>query len=160
YGPGNFYSEKYNQNFFHAGDVKLEGNFEFRFPIVWKLFGAAFVDAGNVWNWYSASDLFKAAGIDDYKEQLQLREDLYDGLVNNPEILKQIALGTGAGLRLDLDGLVIRFDLGVAIHAPYQTYKYDKKTWKPDYSRPITTYFNIPSAVDALRFNFGIGYPF
>ncbi|MBR6508863.1 MAG: hypothetical protein IKT19_04980, partial [Paludibacteraceae bacterium] len=30
YGPGNFYSEKYNQNFFHAGDVKLEGNFEFR----------------------------------------------------------------------------------------------------------------------------------
>ena len=160
YGPGNFYSEKYNQNFFHAGDVKLEGNFEFRFPIVWKLFGAAFVDAGNVWNWYSASDLFKAAGIDDYKEQLQLREDLYDGLVNNPEILKQIALGTGAGLRLDLDGLVIRFDLGVAIHAPYQTYKYDKETWKPDYSQPITKYFNIPSAVDALRFNFGIGYPF
>ena len=160
YGPGNFYSEKYNQNFFHSGDVKLEGNFEFRFPIVWKLFGAAFVDAGNVWNWYSASDLFKAAGIDDYKEQLQLREELYDGLVNNPELLKQIALGTGAGLRLDLDGLVIRLDIGVAIHAPYQTYKYNKETWKPDYSQPITKYFNIPSALDAIRFNFGIGYPF
>ena len=159
YGPGNFYSEKYNQNFFHAGDVKLEANFELRFPIVWKLYGATFVDAGNVWNWYSAADLFKAAGITNYVEQLQLRGELYDGIIDNPNLLRQIALGTGAGLRLDLDGLVIRLDLGVAIHTPYQTYKYDKE-WKTDYSKPINTYFNIPSALDALRLNFGIGYPF
>ena len=159
YGPGNFYSEKYNQNFFHAGNVKLEANFELRFPIVWKLFGATFLDAGNVWNWFSGADLFKEAGITDYVERLQLRGELYDGIVNNPELLRQIALGTGAGLRLDIDGLVIRFDLGVAIHAPYQTYKYDKD-WKPDYTKPINTYFNIPSALDALRLNFGIGYPF
>ena len=160
YGPGNFYSDKYNQSFFHSGDVKLEANFELRFPIVWKLFGAAFLDAGNVWNWYSSKDLFEAAGITDYKEQLQLRTELYDGIYNNPELLKQIALGTGAGLRLDLDGLVIRLDIGVAIHAPFQTYKYDKKTWQPDKSQPINTYYNIPSALDAVRFNFGIGYPF
>ena len=160
YGPGNFYSEKYNQNFFHSGDVKLEANFELRFPIVWKLFGAAFVDAGNVWNWYSTGDLFKAAGIEDYKEQLQLRTELYDGLYNNPELLKQIALGTGAGLRLDLDGLVIRLDFGIAIHSPYQTYRYSKETWQPDKTQPINTYFNIPSAADAIRVNFGIGYPF
>ena len=160
YGPGNFYSEKYNQNFFHSGDVKLEANLELRFPIVWKLFGAAFLDAGNVWNWYSTGDLFKAAGITDYVEQLQLRSELYDGLYGNPELLKQIALGTGAGLRLDLDGLVIRLDIGVAIHAPFQTYRYDKKTWQPDKTQPINTYFNIPSAADAVRVNFGIGYPF
>ena len=160
YGPGNFYSDKYNQNFFHAGDVKLEANFELRFPIVWKLYGAAFLDAGNVWNWYSADKLFKEAGYTDYVNQLQLRTELYDGIIDNPELLKQIALGTGAGLRLDLDGLVIRLDLGVAIHAPYQTYKYDKKTWQPDKSQPINTYFNIPSAMDAIRVNFGIGYPF
>ncbi|MBR4432106.1 MAG: BamA/TamA family outer membrane protein, partial [Paludibacteraceae bacterium] len=159
YGPGNFYSEKYNQNFFHSGDVKLEANFELRFPIVWKLFGAAFLDAGNVWNWYNGADIFKAAGIENYKEELQLREDLYDGIINNPQLLRQIALGTGAGLRLDLDGLVIRLDLGVGIHAPYQTYKYDKEG-NVDYTKPINTYFNIPSALDALRVNFGIGYPF
>jgi hypothetical protein len=159
YGPGNFYSEKYNQNFFHSGDVKLEANFEFRFPIVWKLFGAAFLDAGNVWNWYSTADLLKAAGITDYMERLQLRSELYDGIINNPELAKQIALGTGAGLRLDIDGLVIRLDLGVSIHAPYQTYSYTKDG-KPNYDAPITTYFNIPSALDALRLNFGIGYPF
>ena len=168
YGPGNFYSEKYNQNFFHSGDIKLEANFEFRFPIVWKLFGATFLDAGNVWNWYNGAEVFKAAGIDDYKEQLQLREELYDGIIDNPHFAKQISLGTGAGLRLDLDGLVIRLDLGVAIHAPYQTYKYtydkekwyDKKSWTADKTKPINTYFNIPSALDALRLNFGIGYPF
>ena len=160
YGPGNFYSEKYNQNFFHAGDVKLEANFELRFPIVWKLYGAAFVDAGNVWTWYNSADLFQQAGMTDYMSQLQLREELYDGVIDNPYFARQIALGTGAGLRLDLDGLVIRLDLGVGIHAPYQTYKYDKETWQPDKTKPINTYFNIPSALDALRLNFGIGYPF
>ena len=159
YGPGNFYSAKYNQNFFHAGDVKLEANFELRFPIVWKLFGAAFVDAGNVWNWYSLTDQLKSAGFEDYITQLELSEDLQDGILNNPNFARQIALGTGAGLRLDLDGLVIRLDLGVGIHSPYQTYKYDKEG-KPDKSKPINTYFNMPSALDALRVNFGIGYPF
>ena len=159
YGPGNFYSTKYNQSFFHAGDIKLEANFEFRFPIVWKLFGAAFVDAGNVWNWVSLKDIFKAIGHEEYLSYLHAIEPLYDGIYNNPEFAKQIALGTGAGLRLDLDGLVIRLDIGVGIHAPYQTFHYDKEG-KPDYTKPITNYFNIPSALDAIRINFGIGYPF
>ena len=159
YGPGNFYSSKFNQNFFHAGDVKLEANFELRFPIVWKLFGAAFVDAGNVWSWYSSGKLFQEAGITDYKERLQLHDELYDGILDNPQLAKQIALGTGAGLRLDIDGLVVRLDIGVGIHAPYQTYKYDKQ-WNTDYTKPITTYYNLPSVLDGLRINFGIGYPF
>lgn len=159
YGPGNFYSAKYNQNFFHSGDLKLEANFELRFPIVWKLYGAAFLDAGNVWNWYSTVDLFKAAGYEDYITRLEIPSDLKDGVYGNDDFARQIALGTGAGLRLDLDGLVIRFDLGVGIHAPFQTFKYDKEG-KVDTTQPIKTYFNIPSALDALRFNFGIGYPF
>lgn len=159
YGPGNFYSAKYNQNFFHSGDVKLEANFELRFPIVWKLYGAAFVDAGNVWNWLSLTDMLKAAGMEEYITKMEIPETLRDGILNNPEWAKQIALGTGAGLRLDIDGLVVRLDIGVAIHVPYQTYRYDKEG-KPDYNAPITTYFNIPSALDAIRINFGIGYPF
>ena len=112
-----------------------------------------------MWNWYSTVDLYKAAGFEDYLTRLQIPETLLDGLYNNPDFAKQIALGTGAGLRLDIEGLVIRLDLGVAIHAPYQTFKYDKEG-KPDKTQPITTYFNIPSALDAMRLNFGIGYPF
>ena len=92
-------------------------------------------------------------------QDLQLREELYDGIVNNPYFARQIALGTGFGLRLDYEGLVVRLDIGVAIHTPYQTYKYTKD-WKPDYTQPINTYFNLPSALDAVRINFGIGYPF
>lgn len=161
YGPGNFYSPKYNQNFFHAGDVKLEANFEFRFPIVWKLFGAAFLDAGNVWNWYSLKDIFESINHPEYMGYFEFPKGvtLYDGIINNPEFAKQIALGTGAGLRLDIDGLVVRLDFGVGIHAPYQTYRYDKDG-KPDYDAPINTYYNIPSFLDGFRVNFGIGYPF
>ena len=159
YGPGNFHSAKYNQSFFHSGDVKLEANFELRFPIVWKLYGAAFVDAGNVWNWFSTVDLFKAAGYEDYLERMEIPGDLKDGVFNNPDFARQIALGTGAGLRLDIDGLVVRLDIGVGIHAPYQTYRYDENRL-PDYTQPIETYFNMPSALDAIRLNFGIGYPF
>ena len=88
-----------------------------------------------------------------------IHEDLKDGIINNPYFAQQIALGTGLGIRLDIEGLVIRLDLGVGIHAPYQTYKYNKD-FTPDYTRPITTYYNIPSFLDAVRLNFGIGYPF
>ena len=86
-------------------------------------------------------------------------EEIQDGIIGNKNIAKQIALGTGAGLRLDIDGLVVRLDLGIGIHAPYQTYKYDKDL-NPDLSRPINSYYNMPSFLDGLRLNFSIGYPF
>ena len=159
YGPGNFHSFKYNQNFFHAGDVKLEANFELRFPIVWKINGAVFVDAGNVWNWRNTSELLSSEDYAAFCETMGFTEEIQDGIIGNPNIAKQIALGTGAGLRLDIDGLVVRLDLGIGIHAPYQTYKYNKDG-TPDLSRPINTYYNIPSAFDGLRLNFSIGYPF
>ena len=159
YGPGNFHSTNYNQNFFHAGDIKLEANFELRFPIVWKLYGAVFLDAGNVWNWYNISEFLSSEEYALLVERMGITEELQDGFIGNPNIAKQIALGTGAGFRLDIDGLVIRLDLGVGIHAPYQTYKYTKKG-EQDLTRPINRYYNIPSVLDGLRLNFSIGYPF
>jgi outer membrane protein assembly factor BamA len=159
YGPGNFYSTKYNQNFFHGGNIKLEANIELRFPIVWKIFGAVFLDAGNVWNWRNTSDILSSEDYALYLDAMGITGELQDGFIGNPNIAKQIALGTGAGIRLDIDGLVIRLDLGVGIHAPYQTYKYNKDG-TPDYSRPINTYYNMPSVFDGLRLNFSIGYPF
>ena len=159
YGPGNFHSPNYTQSIFHSGDVRLEANLELRFPIVWKLFGAAFLDAGNVWGLYNSSELLSPEDYAFLVDALGIKGELWDGIINNPEFARQIALGTGAGLRLDIDGLVIRMDLGVGIHAPYQTYRY-AKDGTIDYTRPITTYFNIPSFFDALRLNFGIGYPF
>ena len=60
--------------------------------------------------------------------------------------LKQIAVGTGLGLRYDLSYLVLRFDLGVGLHAPYATSK--------------SGFYNIDKFRNGLVFHFAIGYPF
>ena len=60
--------------------------------------------------------------------------------------LKQIAVGTGVGLRYDLSYLVLRFDLGVGLHAPYATSK--------------SGFYNIDKLRNGLVFHFAIGYPF
>ena len=59
---------------------------------------------------------------------------------------KDLALGTGVGLRFDMSMLVVRADLGLAIHAPYDTGK--------------SGYFNIPSFKKGYAFHLAIGYPF
>ena len=60
--------------------------------------------------------------------------------------LKNIALGTGVGIRYDLDFLVLRLDMGIALHAPYQTSK--------------NGFYNIERFKDGLGIHFAIGYPF
>ncbi len=72
--------------------------------------------------------------------------DRPDGQLTLKNFPKQIALGTGAGLRYDLDFLVFRFDWGVALHDPYDTGK--------------KGYYNIPKFKDGMAWHFAIGYPF
>ena len=55
-------------------------------------------------------------------------------------------MGTGAGLRYDMDFLVFRLDCGVGLHDPYDTGK--------------SGYYNIPKFKDSLALHFAIGYPF
>jgi hypothetical protein len=57
-----------------------------------------------------------------------------------------LALGTGFGLRYDLDFLILRLDLGIGIHAPYNTGK--------------SSYYNISKFKDSFAFHFAVGYPF
>ena len=59
---------------------------------------------------------------------------------------KDLALGTGFGVRYDLDFLVLRFDIGVGIHAPYDTGK--------------SGYYNMPKFKDSLGYHLAVGYPF
>jgi hypothetical protein len=110
-----------------TGDIKLEANVEYRFPILGDLHGATFLDAGNVW--LIRKDASRPGG------QLTLKN-----------FAKSIALNTGVGVRYDLDFLVIRLDLGVALHLPYET---DKRG-----------FYNIPKFKDGLGLHFAIGYPF
>jgi outer membrane protein assembly factor BamA len=102
-------------------------NCEYRFPIFSYFKGAFFVDAGNVW-------LLKN---DDMRPGGQLKMNKF---------FDQLAVGTGAGVRFDMQMLVIRADMGVGIHAPYDTGK--------------SGYYNIKKFKDGLAFHIAIGYPF
>jgi outer membrane protein assembly factor BamA len=73
-----------------TGDVKFEANIEYRFPVVWKLAGALFVDAGNVWN-------------------------THEGFGN---LAESIAVDWGLGARIDLNFIVLRIDMGLKLHDP------------------------------------------
>ena len=127
-GPGSYHPVKSQYSYIdQMGDLKLEANLEYRFPIVGKLQGATFLDAGNVW-------------------LLRESESQPGGQFGFRNLGEQIALGTGVGLRYDLDFLVIRFDLGIGIHAPYDTGK--------------RGYYNMPSFGRSLGYHFAIGYPF
>lgn len=127
-GPGAYHPAGSQYSYIdEMGDLKLEVNAEYRFPIVAKLFGAAFLDAGNVW-------------------LLHTNETQPEGKLRLSRLGKDIALGTGAGLRYDLDFLVLRFDVGVGIHAPYDTGR--------------SGYYNMPRFRKSLGFHFAVGYPF
>lgn len=127
-GPGSYRPEDSKYSYIdQVGDLKLEANLEYRFPIVADLHGAVFADAGNVWL-LKPDKARPGANIDARR------------------FGREIALGTGFGLRYDLEFLVIRFDVGVGIHAPYDTGK--------------KGYYNMPKFWDSLGYHIAVGYPF
>lgn len=128
-GPGGYHPEKSEFSYLdQTGDIRLEANIEYRFRIYKDLHGAVFLDAGNVW----------LMRYDPERPDAQLRLKTFP---------KQVALGTGAGLRYDLDFLIFRFDCGVPLHDPYDTGK--------------SGYYNVRGAFwKQLGLHFAIGYPF
>ena len=117
-----------------TGDFKLEADIEYRFPSIWKLEWAVFAEAGNVWNLPF------------------LRKDITDGLggeVDESErfSLRSVAADWGLGLRVNLDFILIRLDVGFRIHDPARA---EGDRWvKP------RDWFHGSSAI-----HFGVGYPF
>ncbi|MDR0988200.1 MAG: BamA/TamA family outer membrane protein [Prevotellaceae bacterium] len=127
-GPGGTVPEESKYAFIdQVGDVRFEANVEYRFKILGDLHGALFIDAGNVW-------MLR-------RNEARPLADLRIG-----RFLDQLALGTGAGVRYDMDFLVFRLDCGLALHAPYDTGR--------------KSYYNIAKFGDGLALHFAIGYPF
>lgn len=128
-GPGSYRPpvDKVNGYFDQTGTFKFEANVEYRFPIFGPLHGALFLDSGNVW--LLKKDSSRPGG--------ELRASTF---------LKDLALGTGFGLRFDIGMLVVRGDLGIGLHAPYNTGK--------------KGYYNMTSFKNSLAFHLAIGYPF
>ncbi len=117
-----------------TGDIRVETNFEYRFPIVSILRGALFVDAGNIW----------MVSKEGEREGTTFDFDTFLG---------EFAVGTGFGLRLDASFFVIRFDVAFPLRRPYL----------PSGERWVIDEINFRSSQwrsDNLTFNIAIGYPF
>ncbi|MBQ7510319.1 MAG: BamA/TamA family outer membrane protein, partial [Prevotella sp.] len=131
------------------GDSKLVMNLEYRRQLAGSLYGAIFLDAGNIW---STSDYtLSTSDIEDDSPEAQAvlawwNEDVSNMKLKPANLLKQLATGTGIGLRYDLDFLVIRLDWGFGLHLPYDTGR--------------SSYFNIPRFRDMHSLHFAVGYPF
>ncbi|WP_246034824.1 translocation and assembly module lipoprotein TamL [Polaribacter aestuariivivens] len=111
---------------YNVGSFKFLTSAEYRFDIISNLKGALFLDAGNIWD---------ITGSDFVEEDAKLK-----GFSS----LEDIAIGTGFGLRLDFNFLILRFDVGFKTYEPYL--QNDK--WFKNY--------NFNNAV----YNIGINYPF
>ena len=127
-GPGGYYVPIRKFSYMdQTGDIKFQANLEYRSRLFGNLYGALFLDAGNVWTRHD--DGYRTGG------QLKMK-NFFD----------QLAVGTGVGIRYDLDFFVLRLDWGIGIHLPYDTGK--------------SGYYNIPKFKDGQSFHLAIGYPF
>ena len=105
---------------------KFQANLEYR-PKIWgDLYGALFLDAGNVWMKDADFSSFEAFKFDKF--------------------YKQLAVGTGVGIRYDMGMFVVRVDWGIGLHLPYDTGK--------------SGFYNIPSFKKNQSLHLAVGYPF
>ena len=113
-----------------TGDIKLEANIEYRFKLFWILEGAVFLDAGNIWSYK----------YDPARPGSQFRFNKF---------YKDIAVGTGAGLRFDFKFVIGRVDFGMKLRDPSLT---SDSKW---------IFLNRPYKFkNDFAMVIGIGYPF
>lgn len=131
-GPGNVksFGDRSLDYLMRYGNLKFVTNLEYRQRLFGNLFGAVFLDAGNVWVVPNSSD-----GEDDFPGQFKFKN-----------MLREMAVGTGIGIRYDLNFLVLRLDWGIGLHVPYETEK--------------SGFYNIDNFKSCQTLHFAIGYPF
>lgn len=125
-GPGKFKGKDGAIDFINqTGDMKLDLNMEFRTFLFWKFYGAAFIDAGNIWT------------LRKYDEQPggQFRIDSF---------YKQIAAAYGLGIRLNFNYFILRFDMGMkAINPAYSNENEHYAIIHPKISRDFSFHFAV-----------------
>jgi outer membrane translocation and assembly module TamA len=127
------YNQAHDKSYDKIGDIQLEMNFEYRFKIYKFFNGAYFIDAGNVW-----------------MRQKQADRPLADFAFNR--FYKEIAVGTGLGLRADFGFFIVRLDGAIKVFDPANPVSNRFVLWGEN---------EIPFGFSQLFvLNFGIGYPF
>ncbi|MEL6275725.1 MAG: BamA/TamA family outer membrane protein [Bacteroidota bacterium] len=158
-GPGGFVdslsllsrSERSNLLLYQTGDLQLELNLELRYKLFWQLRGALFVDIGNVWT------------LDYQNEDRRGSQFRFTTLVDNDDgfrhqpFFRQLAIGAGTGIRVDLSYFIFRLDAAIPLRFNYPSER-------PDNGKlPERLYWNT---FKGFRFpgdftwQLGLGYPF
>ncbi|SEJ45300.1 Surface antigen [Cyclobacterium xiamenense] len=138
-GPGSFTPQiredgTFDYRFEQPGEILFEAMFEFRRKLFGYFDGAFFIDAGNTWTF----------AVDPAREGTDFRVDRF---------YKELAVGTGLGLRMDFDFLVLRLDMGIKAYDPA----------RPEGERFILDNLSFKQPLGERGqqvFNIGIGYPF
>jgi len=125
-GPGSFRGTDGRIDFINqTGDMKVDLNLEYRTLLFWKINGAAFIDAGNIWT------------LRNYAEQP-------GGQFKFHRLLRDMAVAYGLGLRLNFDYFILRFDFGMkAVNPAYSTTKEHFPILHPRLSRDLSFHFAV-----------------
>jgi len=133
-GSSKYFDSSAYQGFDRFGDIQLEGNMEFRFPLatVWgvRIKSALYTDVGNIWSRKPIDSTAAAQGSD-----FQLNR-----------FYKEFAVGAGTGLRMDFSYFLIRLDWAYKIRDPQRLEHSD--TW----------FYGL--TLGGGQFQLGINYPF
>jgi outer membrane protein assembly factor BamA len=133
-GPGTYrFPDSLNFLPDETGDLKLELNTEFRFRLTGPLYGALFIDAGNIWLMNDSTYTHKPGGEFTSK------------------FLNQLAVDAGVGFRFDITLFVIRLDIAFPLRKPWE-----QNPWVVDQIK----LFHKPWRRENIIYNLGIGYPF
>ncbi len=153
-GPGGYLDEDSldpdnNFRLYQSGDLKLELNLEYRFKIFWRLKGALFIDAGNIWTF--RRDLDRPGAQFLWQERRYMVEG--EEFIHYP-FYRQVAIGSGLGFRVDLSYFIFRFDVGVRLRNNYPRL--------PRENAPESAWWNNfeDFQLKDLGLNIGLGLPF
>jgi outer membrane protein assembly factor BamA len=132
-GPGSYSDQANNISIEKSGEILLQANFEYRFPLTSnKLNGALFFDAGNIWT---------------FKEEVGFNNSHFE----LDRFAREIAFNTGLGVRYDFGFLIFRVDWGIPLHDPSKDIG---NRWTISNASKWSWYFS------ETALNFAVGYPF
>lgn len=129
-GPGTAPLDTYWKIPNQTGDFKLEASWEYRFRIFWRIYGAVFMDAGNVWMLGTPPS-----------------QEMASRYLSAANFGESIAADWGGGIRFDASYLLFRVDFGVRMHDPGR----GENKWVNPF---------LKGQKDVFAFHFGVGYPF
>jgi hypothetical protein len=99
-GPGRYHNDSVVNSYDQTGDMQLQINLEYRFPVYKQIRSALFMDIGNIWLLHDSPDLPGGKFDVDY-------------------LIPDLAVDIGIGIRADFDYFIVRMDPAVPVRVPY-----------------------------------------